>query len=375
VTNLPGTGGHEPADGFKAGGGPTPAELPGVVIAAFATLACGAVLGPEAPLIALGAGLGALAVRLAKRDAPPRLAVVLAAAGSFAAVSTLFGSPILGAFLMLEASGLSGATLELVLVPGLLAAGVGSLVFVGLDSWTGFGTFGLAIPNIPSFGTPTFGELGWAVVIGLLAAVLGSAIKWLARTLQGHVVRRRVLLTLVMGAVVAIAAIVFDQVTDKGTSFVLFSGQSSLGPLIAQSAKLSVGTLLLLVACKGIAYAASLSAFRGGPVFPSMFVGAAGGMALSHLPGLPMIAGVAMGIGAMCAVMLRLPMTAVLLATLFLLADGIALMPLVVVAVVVAYVVSARFEPRPVATAGTATSDEAVPSAAGNGQPRPATVA
>jgi H+/Cl- antiporter ClcA len=49
-----------------------------------------------------------------------------------------------------------------------------------------------------------------------------------------------------------------------------------------------------------------------------------------------------MGIGAMCAVMLRLPLTSVLLATLLLFSDGLAVMPLVIVAVVVAYVVSAR---------------------------------
>jgi H+/Cl- antiporter ClcA len=54
-----------------------------------------------------------------------------------------------------------------------------------------------------------------------------------------------------------------------------------------------------------------------------------------------------MGIGAMCAVMLRLPMTSVLLATLLLLSDGLATMPLVIVAVVVAYVVSAWFVPAP----------------------------
>ena len=41
----------------------------------------------------------------------------------------------------MEASGLGGAMLELVLVPGLLAAGIGSLVFIGLDAWTGLGTF------------------------------------------------------------------------------------------------------------------------------------------------------------------------------------------------------------------------------------------
>ncbi len=46
-----------------------------------------------------------------------------------------------------------------------------------------------------------------------------------------------------------------------------------------------MGALLLLVVCKGLAYGFSLSSFRGGPTFPAMFIGAAGGIALSHLPG------------------------------------------------------------------------------------------
>jgi chloride channel protein, CIC family len=63
--------------------------------------------------------------------------------------------------------------LGVVLVPGLLAAGVGSLIFVGLDAWTGFGTFSLAVPNIPPAGTPDGAELLWALGIGVAAAVLG----------------------------------------------------------------------------------------------------------------------------------------------------------------------------------------------------------
>ena len=97
--------------------------------------------------------------------------------------------------------------------------------------------------------------------------------------------------------------------------------------------------------CKGLAYSACLSSFRGGPIFPALFLGAAGGIALSHLPGLPMIAGAAMGIGAMTVAMLGLPLTAVLLVTVLLPADGLALTPLVIVAVAVSYVTSARLAP------------------------------
>ena len=136
----------------------------------------------------------------------------------------------------------------------------------------------------------------------------------------------------------------------------LFSGQSALGPFISQSASYTVGALLLLLACKGLAYGISLSSFRGGPTFPALFLGAAGGVALSHLPGLPLVDGVAMGIGAMSVVMLRLPLTSVLLASLLLASDGLAVMPLVIVAVVVAYVISVRLTPSP-ATDPAAAAD------------------
>jgi H+/Cl- antiporter ClcA len=347
IRYLPGTGGHSPADGFKAGGSPTPIELPGVLLAALATLSLGVVLGPEAPLIALGGGLGICAIRLVKRDAPDRTKAVVAAAGSFAAISTLFGSPLLGAFLLMEASGLSGATLELVLVPGLLAAGVGSLIFIGLDSATGLGTFSLAIPNLPHLGPPTVGEFGWALVIGLAAALVGTGIRWLGLVLRDRTQRWTMLATPLIGLAIAGLAIAYAAGTGKGSSEVLFSGQNALGPLIDHASGYTVGALLLLLVCKGLAYGGSLSSFRGGPTFPALFLGAAGGIALSHLPGLPLVAGAAMGIGAMSAVMLRLPLTSVLLATLLLSSDGLQVMPLAIVAVVVAYVASARLAPAP----------------------------
>jgi hypothetical protein len=53
-------------------GAPAIAELPGVVLAALATLVFGAVLGPEMPLILLGGGLALLFLRLARRDTPER---------------------------------------------------------------------------------------------------------------------------------------------------------------------------------------------------------------------------------------------------------------------------------------------------------------
>jgi H+/Cl- antiporter ClcA len=345
IRYLPGKGGHSPADGFQARGAPTPAELPGVLLAALATLALGPVLGPEAPLIALGGGLAVLVVHFARRELPAQTIAVVGAAGSFAAIATLFGSPLPAAFLLMEAAGLAGAMLDIVLLPGLLAAGIGALIFVGLDAWTGWGAFSLAIPHLPAYSHPDLAQFGWALVIAPAAAVIGTAIHRLALALRPHVERHLVALMPLVGLAVAGLAIAFDAGTGKSSSEVLFSGQTALGPFIGSAATYTVGALLLLLVCKGIAYGASMSSFRGGPVFPALFVGAVGGAAMSHLPGLPLVPAVAMGMGAMSVTMLRLPLTSVLLATILLASDGLAVTPLVIVAVVIAFVVAARIAP------------------------------
>ena len=348
ISYLPGTSGHEPANGFQTGGGaPTAAELPGVVLASLATLALGVVLGPEAPLIAIGGGLGALAVKLAAKDAPPMAGTVMAAAGSFAAISTLLGSPIIGAFLLMEAGGLGGPLLGLVLVPGLLAAGIGTLIFVGLDNLTGLGTFSLAIPGLPTFSHPTVALFLWALAIGVVAVLVGTTIRLTSLALLAVVVRHRMAWTPVIGLAVAGVAVGFAELTHRSAETVLFSGQSALPDLVLKASTWTVGALVVLAIAKSIAYAFSLSAFRGGPIFPAVFIGAAIGVAGSHLPGLVLVPAVAMGIGAMATVMLKLPLTSTLLAILLFSSDGLSVTPLVIVAVVVAYVLSARMPQLP----------------------------
>ena len=157
-------------------------------------------LGPEAPLIAIGGGLAALTVRLLQRDAPPMALTIMASAGSFAAISTLLGSPLLGAFLIMEVAGVSGVTLSLVALPGLLASGMGALVFVGLDNWTGLGTFSLALPSVPAAVAPTVASMGWALVIGVIGALLGWAVRSLGLALRPVVHLNRVLVTMAFGA-------------------------------------------------------------------------------------------------------------------------------------------------------------------------------
>jgi H+/Cl- antiporter ClcA len=347
IARLPGRGGHVPAEGLQMGGN-EPAMLPGVVLAAVATLGLGLVLGPESPLIAAGAGLGAYMVTLAKRDSPSQLQLVMAAAGSFAAISVVFGSPIVAAIVILEASGLASATMPLVLIPGLVAAGFGSLVFVGVADWTGLptGSYSLLPLQLAPLSGITLGMIGWTIALGLAGAGLTLVVRRIGLAGAAQVPRAPFLLVPLAGMLVAGLAIAFEQATTESAQAVLFSGQDTLSDLVDGASTWSVGTLAFLVVCKGLAWGLSLAAFRGGPTFPAIFIGAAGGIAASHLPGLPLSAAIAVGIGVMIVSFLKLPLTAILLATLLTSSAGVSIGPLIILGVVVAYLATLALEGR-----------------------------
>ena len=216
--------------------------------------------------------------------------VVIGAAGSFAAISTLLGSPITGAFLLMEVAGLAGPMLGIVLTPGLVAAG-SRLAHLRrsrqLDRASG--RSGSPCRTSHRSVRPTSPSSSGRIGIGVVARhCWGRSSAGCALYSAPIVGRRRLLLTPVVGLVVAGLAIAYGEATGKSSSQVLFSGQEALTPADPERRQLhGGGDGAARSSCKSLAYAVSLSAFRGGPIFPSMFIGAALGIALSHLPGLP----------------------------------------------------------------------------------------
>jgi H+/Cl- antiporter ClcA len=362
ITRLPGNGGHIPANGLSAGV-TQPVELPGVLLAGLAGIGLGLVVGPEAPLIALGGGLGLLAVRLLGRSAAPEVGVILSASATFAALSLIFSSPLVAAVILIEVTGLGGARLPLVLVPGLLAAGIGSLISVGMGSWTGLSSsaYALGALPLPDFARPDLADFAWTVPLALAVALATVVIFRLARVAEGIAVPRPFVVLPAAALVVAGLAIVFTELTDKGTTEVLFSGQDALPGLIAGAGSWSLTALALLIAFKGLAYGVSLGCFRGGPTFPAIFLGAAAGLMAGQLPGYEVTPAVAVGIGAAVVAVLRIPLSAVVLAVLLTANAGAGSGPLVIVGVVVAYLTTLFLAPPPAAKAAVAPTPPPAP--------------
>ncbi|MGZ4191285.1 MAG: chloride channel protein [Solirubrobacteraceae bacterium] len=352
ITRLPGNGGHIPADGLAVGGPSGPAVLPGIILAGLATIGSGLVLGPEGPLIALGGGLAALLISLSRRETPPQVGMVVGAAGSFAALSFIFTSPLIAAVILIEASAIGGPRMRIVLVPGLLAAGIGTLVSIGIGSFTGLSTSAYALGPLALTGAPrpTAGAFGWTIALAAaIAAVTSLVIRGGRLTHQLVAPRRMLLLLPAIALIIGGLAIAFEQVTGHGSSEVLFSGQDQLPGLVSQAGTWSLAALAWLVVFKGIAYGLSLGAYRGGPTFPALFLGTAAGIMCSHLPGFPIQAGIGVGMGAAVVAVLRLPLSAVVIATLLTVHASDRVEPLIIVGVVVAYVVTLLVSPRPAA--------------------------
>src|SRR3954447_2118728 len=347
IVRLPGSGGHVPAHGLQMGG-TQPNAVPGVLLAGWATIGAGLVLGPEAPLITLGAGLAMQTARLVRHGVPDQLVTVLAAAGGLAAISVIFGSPIVSAVLVIEAAGLGGAVLPLILIPGLIAAGVGSLVFIGMSHWSGLSTsaYSLTPLELPPFSSVTWEEIAWAIAMGLAGALVAFAVMGLGVRVSRLVPSNPFVLIPLAGLVVAALAILFERTTAQGANQVLFSGQDALGGLVTGAAGWSVGALLMVIVCKGLAWGVSMGGFRGGPTFPAIYLGVAGGIAASHLPGFSLTAGVAVGIGVMVAAVLKLPLSAIIIATALTASAGLAVGPLIILGVVAAYLATLALQGR-----------------------------
>ncbi|MGH3078307.1 MAG: chloride channel protein [Gaiellaceae bacterium] len=330
---LPGDGGHSPLEGLSAK--PTPiAHGPGVALAALGSLPFGAVLGPEAPVVALGSVVGSMAARFGTH---PKTAALLSSAGSFSAISTLFGGPVVAGVLLVEsAAGFGlGAGVFPVLVPGLVAAAVGFLVFTGFGDWGGLETPGLVVPDLPLYDGVDFGDLGVGLVVGVLAAFVAVSVGLLARRVDGVGGRLGMPLLLVGGGLAVGGLAVLADLFGADSQDVLFSGQASVPDVVAED---STKVLVVLIIAKFLAYGVSLGCgFRGGYIFPAIFLGVAfASFTVAWFDVSPTLA-ISVGAAAGMAAQTRLLITPLIFASLLVGSQGADTIPAAVLATTAAW--------------------------------------
>ncbi|MFF8018968.1 ion channel protein [Streptomyces sp. NPDC007929] len=266
VWKAPGHAGPDPATvGLDAPVLP-PVVLPGLVVVTALMLAGGPSLGPENPIITVNVGLAVwLGGRLIPR-APGRIWPALAEA---ATIGALFGTPVAAALAiseLLATKETRGMLWDNLFAP-LTAAAAGSLTVTLLDH--------------PSFdlGLPSFGRAGWtdllaAVVVTAVGALLAMcavrALPYAHRAFR--MLRHPMLMLPVGGAVLGCLAAVGGHLT-------LFKGLDEITTLARDPDGWSAGEFAVMTVVKLAALVvAAACGFRGGRIFPAVFVGTALGL-------------------------------------------------------------------------------------------------
>lgn len=338
---LPGDGGAPPLRGLESEATP-PSYVPSVVIAALGTLPFGAILGPEMPVIALGSAVGVTATRLLKLGEVETK--VIANAGTFSAISALFGGPLVAGMLLVEAGVSAGAMLIPALLPGLVAATVGWLVFTGLGNFGGLPQAGLTVPSLPVYQGIQVIDLGLGVAVGIAAVVALFVVRLIAVRLDGLVPRFSMPIVLLAGGLGVGLIALICQALGASPKDVLFSGQSALPDLVNAG---SIGFVGLLLVAKILGYGISLgSGYRGGPIFPAIFLGVAlASMAVVVLGISPTLA-IAVGTAAGMAAQTRLLFSPLLFAALLVGSAGTDTLPAAVFAAVSAWLLTTALTTR-----------------------------
>jgi H+/Cl- antiporter ClcA len=147
-----------------------PRYVPRILLQAFIALWSGAAVGPEGPLVFLSGGVGSFIadrLKLEKDDVP--LLVYSAIAGAFGG---FFGSPVVGAVGAFEYMYIKELNFYRHLIPGLLAAAAGYGVYFALLHTSFLGIF-----SFPNYASPGLVDLGWAVLVGVIAGAIGILFK------------------------------------------------------------------------------------------------------------------------------------------------------------------------------------------------------
>lgn len=273
---APGHGGNDPATVELVAPTLPLRALPGVAAALILGLAGGVSLGPESPIIAIAVAVAVWLLARVAPGVPGELALLMAAA---AMLGAMFGSPVAAALLLTEmvAAAKRGGLLWDRLFAPVAAAATAAFTMrtLGVE---------FVVVDFPPYEGASFRDLGVGIAVALVAAGLGIAAA--ASLPPVHAAFRRLRHPL---AYAAVGGVVLGLLGALGGPLTLFKGSAQSVTLLTDGGDRSVSTLVLLALVKTAALViAAAAGFRGGRVFPAVFIGVAVGMAAhTLLPDVP----------------------------------------------------------------------------------------
>ncbi|EPM7800647.1 ion channel protein [Escherichia coli] len=269
-----GHAGPDPACEPLIGAPVPPSALPGLIVALILGLAGGVSLGPEHPIMTVNI---ALAVAIGARMLPRvnRMEwTILASAGT---IGALFGTPVAAALIFSQTlNGSSEVPLWDRLFAPLMAAAAGALT-TGLFFHPHF-----SLP-IAHYGQMQMTDILSGAIVAAIAIAAGMVAVWCLPRLHAmmHQMKNPVLVLGIGGFILGILWVIGGPVS-------LFKGLDEMQQMVANQAFSTSDYFLLAVIKLAALVVAAASGFRGGRIFPAVFVGVALGLMLhEHVPAVP----------------------------------------------------------------------------------------
>lgn len=269
-----GHAGPDPATEPLIGAPISPAALPGLIIALVLGLAGGVSLGPEHPIMAVNI---ALAVALGRRFFPRIGALdwtILASAGT---IGALFGTPVAAALIFSQTlSGSNDTPLWDRLFAPLMAAAAGSLT----TSLFFHPHFSLPIAHYTQMRIV---DIFSGAVVAAIAIAAGMVAVWCLPRLHAllHRLKNPVLILGAGGFLLGLLGVVGGPLT-------LFKGLDEMQQMAFSQTLGTMDFFMLAVIKLAALVIAAASGFRGGRIFPVVFVGVALGLMLhAHVDAVP----------------------------------------------------------------------------------------
>ena len=269
-----GHAGPDPACEPLIGAPVPPSALPGLIVALILGLAGGDSLGPEHPIMTVNIALAvAIGARLIPRVNRMEW-TILASAGT---IGALFGTPVAAALIFSQTlNGSSEVPLWDRLFAPLMAAAAGALT-TGLFFHPHF-----SLP-IAHYGQMEMTDILSGAIVAAIAIAAGMVAVWCLPRLHSmmHQMKNPVLVLGIGGFILGILGVIGGPVS-------LFKGLDEMQQMVANQAFSTSDYFLLAVIKLAALVVAAASGFRGGRIFPAVFVGVALGLMLhEHVPAVP----------------------------------------------------------------------------------------
>ncbi|EGM8072307.1 ion channel protein [Escherichia albertii] len=251
-----------------------PSALPGLIVALILGLAGGVSLGPEHPIMTVNIALAvAIGVRLMPRVNTMEW-TILASAGT---IGALFGTPVAAALIFSQTlNGNNEVPLWDRLFAPLMAAAAGALT-TGLFFHPHF-----SLP-IAHYGQMQITDILSGAIVAAIAIAAGMIAVWCLPRLHTmmHRLKNPVLMLGLGGFLLGILGVIGGPVS-------LFKGLDEMQQMTMNQAFSTSDFFLLAVIKLAALVVAAASGFRGGRIFPAVFVGVALGLMLhAHVPTVP----------------------------------------------------------------------------------------